>query len=174
MEEKVRIFKVFTPSFIDYPDNESCAICVVMMGCTNKCNGCQNPDFKNPLYDIGTIEVSINDLYKKLKETCQKYRTNKVVLSGGDPLSCYNIEFTKELLLRNNIFDFCIYTGHNIEYVKSNNVKGFNFIKCGLFDIKNFRQSNKTDNQMIFASPNQKLYDGEYKLLSENGIYEFK
>jgi organic radical activating enzyme len=174
MTNKVRVFKLFTPSFIDYPDNESCAVCVVMMGCTNTCNGCQNPELKNPLYDIGTIEVSTNDLYEKLKNVCQKYRTNKVVLSGGDPLSIYNIEFTKELLLMNNIFDICIYTGHNIEYVKTNNVKGFNFIKCGFFDIKNYRKSEKTDSYMVFASPNQKLYNNEYMLLSENGIYEFK
>jgi organic radical activating enzyme len=173
MDKKVRIFKVFTPSFIDYPDNESCAICVVMMGCTNECKGCQNPELKNPLHSIGTIEVSVEELYNKLMEASQRFKTKKIVLTGGDPLSIYNIEFTKSFLAFNNIFDICIYTGHNIEYVKTNNVNGFNFIKCGYFDITSRRQSTKTDTEMVFASPNQKLYDKEFKLLSKNGIYEF-
>jgi organic radical activating enzyme len=93
-------------------------------------------------------------------------------MSGGDPLAPCNIEFTKEFLSKTSL-DVCIYTGHSIEYVKKHNVKGFKFVKCGKFEYENLRESYKTDELIQFASPNQCLYDGEYNLLSENGIYKF-
>ena len=83
-----------------------------------------------------------------------------------------NIEFTKEFLSKTSL-DVCIYTGHSIEYVKKHNVKGFKSVKCGKFEYENLRESYKTDELIQFASPNQCLYDGEYNLLSENGIYKF-
>lgn len=171
--KNIRILNNITTSFIDYPDDESIAVCIVMMGCTNGCHGCQNPCFMNPLYEKGTHSVSIEDLLEELNTMCSKNKTNKVILSGGDPLSIYNIEFTKKLLEHNNKFDFCIYTGHNIDYVKNNNVSGFKFIKCGKFDSRTYRPSSKTDKGMVFASPNQVLYNENYEALSKDGIYNF-
>lgn len=170
---KIRILNNITTSFIDYPDDECIALCVVMMGCTNACNGCQNPCFMNPLYDKGTREISVEQLVSELEILCQKNHTNKIVLSGGDPISVYNIGFTKDLLKYNNKFDFCIYTGHNIDYVRNNNISGFKFIKCGKFDIKNARKSYKDDVRMVFATPNQTLYNEYYEQLSMDGIYNF-
>ena len=34
-------------------------------------------------------------------------------------------------------------------------------------------KSYKNDDEMCFASPNQELYDSNYRLLSVNGIYKF-
>ena len=61
----------------------------------------------------------------------------------------------------------------DVEYVKEHNVSGFKFLKCGKFDIKNKRESEKTDEKMVLASPNQKLYDENYNLISKDGIYYF-
>lgn len=173
MMKKIRILNKISTSFIDYPDNESIALCVVMMGCTNGCLGCQNPSFMNPLYDVCTREVSVDELVKELEILCENNKTNKIILSGGDPISVYNIDFTKSLLKFNNKFDFCIYSGHNIDYVMENNITGFKFIKCGKFDVASKRPSYKDDFRMIFASPNQILYNDKCEPISIDGIYNF-
>lgn len=168
----VKILTPFQSSWVDYPDNESIAITVVMMGCDNGCQFCQNPEFQNCQYKEGTTEYSVEELIKELEIQCKRNKTNKVVLSGGDPLSCFNIKFTKEFLNQNS-FDVCIYSGHDIEYCKKNNIKGFKFLKCGKFDYLNKRESLKTDDKMVFASPNQELYNNNFELLSQDGIYYF-
>ena len=170
-----KIIKRIEESFIDYPDNKSIALCVIIPGCVNNCAGCQNPWFQSPNPAPETVdELSIDELDKKLDKLCKLNNTNKIVLSGGDPLSPYNIEYTKSFLEKyKEKYDICIYTGHNIDYVKENNVIGFKFIKCGKFDINNKRESDKTDEKMIFASPNQELYDDKLNLISKDGIYYF-
>lgn len=169
----VRILTPFQSSWIDYPDNESVAVVVVMMGCDNGCKFCQNPQFQNCKYEEGTEEYSVEELEKEVELQCKRNRTNKIVLSGGDPLSCFNINFTKEFLNQTKL-DVCIYTGHNVEYCKKNNVQGFKFLKCEKFEYENKRESFKTDEKMVFASPNQKLYNNNFELLSQDGIYYFK
>lgn len=173
MGNSVRILNEIIPSFIDYPDNESLCLCVVMMGCVHNCKGCQNPLFQNSNYANGTRTVSVKDLCLELKELCRRNETNKICLSGGDPLSPFNISFTKELLKELKEYDVCIYTGYDIDYVMKNDVRGFKFIKCGKFDLSQKRDSEKDDEKIIFASPNQSLYNSEYKLLSKSGIYYF-
>ena len=168
----VKILQTISESWLDYPDNVSLAMVVVMMGCDNGCPCCQNPDFQNPFYTIGTKDVSVDSLVNDVEYICHRNLTNKVVLSGGDPLSPCNIEFTKDFLSKTSM-DVCIYTGHNIEYVKEHQVKGFKYIKCGKFDFNNKQESFKNDELMQFASPNQCLYNDKYELLSENGIYRF-
>lgn len=168
----VKILYPIQTSWLDYPDKESLAICVCMMGCDNGCFMCQNPEFQNPQYMSYTKEYSIDDFIKEISTLCERNMTNKVVLSGGDPLSCFNIKFTKEFLDKTSL-DVCIYTGHNIEYVKQHQVKGFKYIKCGKYDHQNHRESYKNDDEMQFASPNQVLYNSEYQPLSENGVYKF-
>lgn len=168
----VRILQPITSTWLDYPNKEDCSLVVVMMGCDNGCPKCQNPDFKNPQYIKSTKEYTVDSLIEELKVLSKRHRTDKLVLSGGDPLSCFNIEFTKEFLLKTDL-KVCIYTGHDINYVKNNNVKGFEFVKCGLFDENKFQESEKTNEYMKFASTNQKLFDSNYCCLSQNGIYLF-
>ena len=119
----VKILQPITSTWLDYPDKEDCSLVVVMMGCDNGCPRCQNPDFKNPNCKINTKEYTVESLIDELKILAKRNRTDKVVLSGGDPLSCFNIEFTKKLLLETDL-KICIYTGHDIDYVKKHNVKG--------------------------------------------------
>ena len=173
MTLSVRIMDEIVSSFIDYPDNSSIALCVVVMGCGHNCPGCQNPLFQNPNYEQGTRIVTVESLVNELKTRCKREHTNKIVLSGGDPLFKTNIDFTKELLNQLDGYDVCIYTGYDIDYVKENNVTGFKFIKCGTFILSQQRKSDKDDDKIIFASPNQKLYNGDCNLLSKDGIYYF-
>ena len=168
----VKILQPITATWLDYPDNEDCSLVVVMMGCDNGCPKCQNPDFKNPKFNLNTKSYTVESLIAELKILAKRNKTDKVVLSGGDPLSCFNIEFTKKLLLETDL-KICIYTGHDIDYVKMHDVKGFQFVKCGLFDESKFQQSEKTNEYMRFASTNQKLFDSNYCCLSQNGLYYF-
>lgn len=167
-----RILQPISATWLDYPDDESLALTVVMMGCDNGCPKCQNPEFQNPFYDKMTKDYTPQELEAELQILGKRNHTNKLVLSGGDPLAPCNIEWTKEFL---NItsFDVCIYTGHNIEWVKEHGVSKFVFVKCGKFDFKTYRESLKDDEKMVFASPNQELYNNNFDLLSQDGIYYF-
>lgn len=171
----LRILHGFQTTWLDYPDNESLAVIVCMLGCDNCCKGCQNPDLKDYLYKHSSvIEYSVDEFSSNLLFECERQKTNKVVFSGGDPLSKFNIDNIKEVLAKvGSELDICVYTGHSVDYCRDNNVKGFKYLKCGHFDINNFRKSYKNDDEMCFASPNQELYNSEYRLLSVNGIYKF-
>lgn len=166
-----RILYPITSTFLDYPSPIDNALVVVMMGCNNNCVNCQNPKFKNHECEEGK-EVTVEELINDLVLFSERNRTNKIVLSGGDPLSDKNIDFTKLLLNNMKEYDFCIYTGHNIEYVKENNIDA-QFIKCGNYIPTCKQESKKTNDYMMFASSNQQLYNREYCLLSKNGVYLF-
>lgn len=170
-----RILNELIASFLDYPDNESIAVCVVMIGCDNNCPGCQNPLLRNPEYKNGTREISKEDLVSEIILQCKRNATNKVVLSGGDPLFPGNLDTTKYILEKlGKNYDICIYSGHDVNYAKFNQIKGFKFLKVGYYDQKNSRISHKDDYEIVFASPNQELYDENYKLVSKDGVYEFQ
>ena len=156
-------------TFIDYPDNESNALIIYFMGCSHNCGGCQNPDFQNMHYNNNTINVDSNILDSIIQDGFKRYNTNKIVLSGGDPLYSKNIEYTKELVLK---YDVCIYTGYEMEYVHKF-ISGYKFIKCGKYIEELHQLSEKTNQYIKFASTNQKLYNSKEKLLSVNGIYYF-
>lgn len=156
-------------SFLDYPDNSSLSIVLYMPGCDRNCDGCQNKDLQH--YD-GYEQIDL--LLELLKEKCKKEHTNKICLQGGDPLFKSNLFLTKYLLERlSNKYDICIYTGADIKEIMKLNLKGFKFIKCGVFDKNKYIGSKKTDTYIQFATSNQKLYDNNLNLLSKDGIYYF-
>lgn len=156
-------------SFLDYPDNKSLAIIFYMPGCEHHCLGCQNNNLKK--YEgYEEEELIIDFLIKK----CLKEHTNKLCLQGGDPLFKLNLSLTRTILDKmSSDFDICIYTGADIEEVKLYNLKGFKFIKCGIFDQSQYVGSKKTDTYLQFATKNQKLYNEDLNLVSKDGIYYF-
>jgi organic radical activating enzyme len=174
---KIKTIFPFTYTWLDYPDNFSYSLSIFCIGCDNDCNGCQTPKLRNhDLEDDFNIKLfDIEEFEREIEKGIIKTRSDKICFIGGDFLSSRNINFTKEFLQRNRAkYEVCIYTGHDINYVKKNEVNGFAFIKCNKFDIDKKQESIKTDDLIQLASSNQELYDSEYNLLSKNGIYYFK
>jgi len=170
---KTNVAYPFTKTWLDYPDGEGVAISVYFMGCDNGCRDCSNPFFLSKESKRGTI-MQESEFIEKLRESTKLSNTNKVVLTGGDPLFKENIEFTKNFLNKYyKEFDICVYTGKSVGYVKENKITNFSYIKTGLFDKTTQQMSVKTDKYLTFSSINQELYDSDFKLLSENGIYRF-
>lgn len=164
-------------TWLDYPDNESLAILINFIGCSHFCEKCQN----SKLEETEKLkEFNLTTFGRYLLKMNKELNTNKVVFSGGDPLYEKNIEFIKSFLDLLNYtsekFDICIYTGYNIDQVKEFNLpKTFKYLKCGKYIHEQNQPSYKSDDRMQFASTNQKLYDSNYNLISNNiGRYTFK
>jgi anaerobic ribonucleoside-triphosphate reductase activating protein len=175
MESKINIIYPLKVTFIDYISNEDWAVLIQLVGCDNDCIDCQNKELQNKDYDIDILKMSPQEIINELNTAkligCDKI---KVVLSGGDPLYKYNIDWTRELLkLSSKEFDYCIYTGYNIDYVKKNNINGFKFIKTGKYDKNNKNVTEKTDNNFVLASTNQQIYNEKFELLTNNGVLNF-
>ena len=161
-------------SFLDYPDSSSHAMLIYMAGCDFNCKNCHNSEMRN--YEASNCTaMGPNELFAEIKKTAERNRTDKVVLEGGDPLSHWNIEETKALLklLKQGGYKTMIYTGNTVEFCKENEIKDFEFLKCGEYKEDLKQESEKTDILMTFASTNQKLYDKDYKLLTKDGIYNY-
>lgn len=158
-------------TFLDYPDPEGTAVIFFLSGCPHNCVGCQNLELQEPVEYTETPK----ELCERIAEFSKRCDTNKIVISGGDPLSKNNIEYTRAILehLKGN-FDICIYTGYTYDTVKTFHLDGYKYIKCGKFDIKNKQKSYKDDEKMQFASPNQELYEfGNDTPLTNSGIFYF-
>jgi len=159
-------------SFLDYADNESLAVIVYVMGCDHGCSGCHNQQFSDFNYSA-SYTVNFDKLSSILKESTKKHRTKKVVIGGGDPLHPKNIEFVKYVLNKLTEYQFMVYTGYDVDYVKKNKVKGFTLLKCGRYEEDKKQKSVKTDSKFCLASKNQKIYDCNYRLLSSDGTLFF-
>lgn len=197
---KVVLTKQIQETFTDWPDAESSAVIYFFTGCSNKCNGCQNSHLAeiwsaycnlnidaSPFVGYDKTNAGVIKFSKTVYETAKKYNTNKVVFQGGDPFFINNREFVKDFLKYNkarkiiaeDYVDVCIYTGYEIEDVRKfldNEIDLVSFIKCGRFDFNNlnlYAGTQKTEDRLVFASANQKLYNGKFELLSKDGIYTF-
>ena len=164
-------------TFLDYPSPDDSAVILFLPGCSHNCLGCQNPKLQE-LHEEWTYEEE-QEILQNLQRLCFRCDTNKIVLSGGDPLSPCNRNLTIHIcnLLGNNPvykYDICIYTGYGIEEVKEMELSGFKFIKCGKFDAHSMRESKKTDDYIQFVNTTQNLYDSNYNQLSIDGRYYFK
>lgn len=157
-------------TWLDYPSPDEIAIMAFFCGCEHHCKGCHSPLLQQE-YEY---DESNEQLLNRITEYAKRTDTNKLVFLGGDPLYSKNLPLITFLVnnLKND-FDICIFTGYDIEYVKSTGIKGVKFWKCGKFDIDNARESKKSDEEYVLASPNQNFYDDDYNLISSNGILKF-
>lgn len=160
-------------TFLDYPDKESHALIVYMTGCSFNCKGCHNPEMQEYTEPVESPVSLLSTLWEQSKKFDN---TNKLVLSGGDPLYSGNIDYTRELLFLNNHmntkFDICIYTGHDLQSVPKD-LTGFSFIKLGCYQEELKQEQIKNDTFLQFASSNQVLIDHKYKKLSKGGTYYY-
>ena len=163
-------------TFLDYPSPDDSAVILFLPGCSHNCLGCQNPKLQE-LHEEWTYEEE-QEILQNLQRLCFRCDTNKIVLSGGDPLSPCNRNLTIhicELLGKNPVYkyDICIYTGYDIEEVKEMGLSGFEFIKCGKFDAHSMRESKKTDDYIQFVNTTQNLFDKDFNQISVDGRYYF-
>lgn len=157
-------------TLLEYPSKDGNAIAIIFTGCPHHCIGCHSPNLQK---DEDYFE-DINDLIKRIEIYAKRANTNKLVITGGDCLYLKNLDYTRQIVDKlNKNYDICIYTGYDIDYVKKLNLNDVKYYKCGKFDYTKRRDSEKTDFHFILASPNQNFYDGNYNLLSENGILKF-
>lgn len=157
-------------TWLDYPTPDDNAIAIIMTGCEHHCFGCHSVNLQKE----DKYSESKEELVERIKDYSKRAQTNKLILIGGDPLYKANIEYTKYIISElNKDFDICLYTGYSIETVKNLDLKGVKYFKCGKFDKQSSRESKKTDSCFILASPNQNFYDGEYNLISKDGILTF-
>lgn len=164
---KTNLVNEFKGSFLDYPSKDGMCLSLYFTGCLGICPGCHNKELQDPNFGA---EFSISKLINIIPYEAERLRTNKITLLGGDPLYPKNLEFVKELLIRlGNEFDFCVYTGYDLAYVKLNNVKNFKYLKTGLYNEYFKQESVKTDDYFQLASSNQEIYDRDFNLLSTNG-----
>lgn len=175
-----------TLSFQDYPDPEAHALVVSFVGCPHKCPSCHNRFLqdKQGLTQASSADdrlpgrfvsfSSFEEASAKLAFELRRNNTRKLVLEGGEPLLFGpNLSFTK-YLCSNPAYEVCIYTGYDVKHVAGLRLSGFQYLKCGLFDITQVRPSYKTDEEMVLASPNQEFYDHEFRQISINGVLKFK
>lgn len=160
--------KYITETFLEYPDNSSIATIFYCGGCDRNCPGCHNTELQNYILFNPKLVVAL------LVEYCERLKTNKIVLCGGDPLYYKNLPLTKVILAElGRDYDICVYTGATIQEVKNLQLTGFKYIKCGMFDASKFVGATKTDDYIRFATTNQELYSSNFTLLSKDGIYYF-
>ena len=161
----------FDCTFIDYPSPNDWANIFYFSGCSHFCKSCQNQELQN--YNIGK-HYSVENLNTLISTLSKKNQTNKVVFSGGDPLHPHNIKDIKYFLQQyGSLYDICIYTGFEIDYVKQNEITGFKFIKCGKYIESQKRKSGNFEKEFILASPNQNFYDSNYRQISKEGILKY-
>jgi organic radical activating enzyme len=172
MSSIAHISSEISMGFVDYPSPEDHSINLFIYGCSNHCKGCSNMELQ--LSENG-VPLPPKTVFRKILEKSISFRTRKICLLGGDPLFPKNIKFTQELLLllQDNDFDVCLFTGYSITTVKSLKISGFKFVKTGKFRNDLRCKSEKTDDYIQFASSNQKLYDKDLNLLSQKGRYYF-
>ena len=176
-----------THTFIDYPDPEATALIICLVGCPHNCSGCHNFFLQGksplPLVTLGEESASLTGSrvrFSSFEEAsaaifleAQRHQTSRLVLQGGEPLLAgSNLEFTKYICSLPQ-FETCVYTGYSVEYVKATGLRGFKYLKCGLFDEQAKRESYKTDEEFVLASSNQEFYNHNFERISTAGVLNF-
>ena len=168
-------------SFIDFPcvgDYNGICLSVYVRGCVHGCLGCHNSESLGSFSESdGYSLASSYDVYSNIMKRLVGKPVRSVSILGGDPCHPKNVCFTRSLvrMLHDSGIRVMVYTGYGIEYFKSLSIIGFDFVKTGRFDIDNMNEvkHDRDMNKFILSSKNQELYDGNYNLLTINGIYEF-
>lgn len=160
--------KDIVTTWADYPSLSDLAVEVVFAGCSHGCAGCHNQQLQD--YRQGTLWQP-KDVADQLIQQCKSNRTNKIVLSGGDPL--FEANRDAAIYLADNLlalgYEVCIYTGYEIANIKNWQAHA-TWFKCGTYNKEISRDSGKIGDQFILASANQSWYDSKYVLRSHNGI----
>ena len=168
--EKIKLAESFQLSFTDYPIKDEWCSLIYTIGCPHNCPGCHNGILQNRNYDYD-YEFTIDELLYEMELVAKYNLTNNFAIIGGEPLAPWNINAIKELLIKNKKFNIILYTGYELKYVLANNVKGFKYLKTGLYDETCLNDQSNIDSEFVLASKNQKIYDSNLNLLSKDGVF---
>jgi len=170
----MKIIYPFGYTFLDYPSDDGAALLVQCIGCSHNCKDCSSPLLQDFNYIANNVHTFSHEVIStQIIQAVNEMPYNQIVFLGGEPLHPENIEETKLILEKIKHLDVALYTGYSLEYVERNEVTGFTFLKCGCYDSDLRVLSEKTDEYIQFASTNQRLYDSNYNLISDNGRYYF-
>ena len=164
-------------TFLDFPDNKSLAMLVFFAGCSHNCRGCQSPLLQK--VDNYT-PIAKEAVVAKILGFREQSRTDKIVLSGGDPFLFHDeCMYVIDRLVENGL-EVCVYTGYTVdninEFYKGTSYRKPLYLKCGRYEEDCKVQSGKTAEKFTLASTNQRFYkliDDEYKQISEDNVLYF-
>ncbi|MDE6289777.1 MAG: radical SAM protein [Ureaplasma sp.] len=133
------------PSLCDGPGYR---IVVFLQGCNIYCKGCQNPSTWKPMCNK---KYDVKELAKILKD---KAITNKITISGGEPLFQQDalIQLLLEFKKIDPHLDICLYTSYELDQVPKEILKNLTYIKTGRY-IEELKDPSLT----YYGSTNQKL-----------------
>lgn len=164
-----KVLSNFNITFTDFPldDIDDWAAIIYFVGCGHSCPGCHNPELQSSKgfglvfdeYDESNIETFVD----KIDLFCKKNYTNKIVLSGGDPL--FYIDFIKDLLVRlkRTNLQVCVYTGFTDEYCRANELSNFKYLKVGRYEKDSVKGKK-------LSSSNQKVLNENYEDVTDQWI----
>lgn len=154
-------------SKFDMVNGEGIRAVLWLSGCDHSCKGCQNMQTWNHSSGISFTEDNLKEIYEEL----DKEYISGLTLSGGDPLSLKNREFSlslskhlKEKYPHKNIW---CYTGYTFDEIKD--LKGLDNIDV-IVDGKYIQGFDKIKPQWR-GSSNQRIVDVK-KSLETNTIVE--
>jgi anaerobic ribonucleoside-triphosphate reductase activating protein len=163
-------------SFSDYPNPDTHSVVVYILGCDHACVGCHNPEFKVNERKEGVVLFTVLSLLTSIMDACKNNLTKNVVFSGGDPFALDNRDFVMSVIRALKLYGYnvCVYTGYELEDLNSMKLKGFiDYLKCGQYKKELKQNSELTKNYFRLASKNQKLYNINLELISNNGTHLF-
>jgi len=123
---EIRINSIdYSGSIVDGPGIRTV---LYLQGCEQRCDGCHNSSTWN--IDDGKI-IPINVL---VEEIINKSMTNKITISGGEPLlqTPAVLGLIKKLKLNN--FNIVLYTGYELEEVNNELLPHLDYIKVGRYE----------------------------------------
>ncbi len=171
----LRIIPKINSTWLDFPTQDY-AIILMVVGCDRSCTGCHNDELKTFDSNIHS-EVEIEKIADMIRNRGKREKTNKLVISGGDPLSDYNYRGVCALVnMLSNEFEICIYTGANYSEAELKLLSQRcypKYLKTGEFNYDMVEQSYKDDNGLQLASTNQEMrefLEYDYMLISKNGF----
>jgi organic radical activating enzyme len=162
-------------NWTDYPDSSKMAISIFFNGCDFNCPSCHNEEMQDPNFHDNsyTSYESVQDLADQIITFGQRNRTNNFAIMGGDPLHPNNIDVVSKLThVLEKSGNVILFTGYDMGTIKKSNLK-FTYLKHGLYRENLAQESKLTDNEFHLGSSNQKIYNSDFKLVSNNGIYKY-
>lgn len=162
---------------LDYPERDGISVISYFAGCDRKCTDCQSLSLKTR----GEGE-KVEDVFDKISKYLREVKLNKLVISGGDPLSDVNY---REINLLIRLFkgeapdvEICVYTGANIIEIneKLEKFPNIKYIKGGFYDSTKLVKDiypQKTEYGLQLASTNQFFLNSKRKYISVRGYLEF-